>query len=151
MASVGRALASLVPGSRAGSSGEGNLRLAVATLLVRAVAVDGRVSPGEDRALRRILSREYDLSRRETARLIAVARVSAAESNLFGSTRALRMHLSEEARLRMVEILWEVAYADGEAHEFEDDMIWRVGELLGVTVAERVLLRKVVQARLAQG
>ena len=33
----------------------------------------------------------------------------------------------------MVEMMWKIAYADGAVSEFEDNLIWRVADLLGVS------------------
>ena len=43
--------------------------------------------------------------------------------------------MSEEERIRVVENLWEIVFADGESHEFEENLVWRVAELLGVNRA----------------
>ena len=43
---------------------------------------------------------------------------------------------------------WQLVFADGKVHEFEDNLIWRVAELLGVSARDRVLLRKMVASRL---
>ena len=55
--------------------------------------------------------------------------------------------LSGEERLKFIELLWEIVYSDGENHELEDNLVWRVAELLGVDGRDRVLLRQAVQAR----
>ncbi|KAG1651450.1 putative glutamine amidotransferase-like protein YfeJ [Nymphon striatum] len=52
-----------------------------------------------------------------------------------------------EQRLRFVEILWELVYSDGVRHELEDNVVWRVSELLGIDSNERVALRQLVQKR----
>jgi uncharacterized tellurite resistance protein B-like protein len=41
----------------------------------------------------------------------------------------------------MVEMMWTVAYADGAVSEYEDNLIWRVADLLGVSSTERIALR----------
>ncbi len=135
---------------RAPTFQEGDVRLNVATLLVHAVAIDGRVTARERKALTRILEREYLLDSPTTEALIAAATKRENEViDLYGLTSALRTGLSEDNRRRIVEILWEIAFADGEAHEFEDNMIWRVAELLGISPTERALLRKIIEARMA--
>jgi uncharacterized tellurite resistance protein B-like protein len=52
--------------------------------------------------------------------------------------------------VHFIELLWEIVYADGENHELEDNLVWRVSELLGVDGRDRVLLRQAVQARAAE-
>jgi hypothetical protein len=47
-------------------------------------------------------------------------------------------------------MLWDIAYADGVADEFEENTIWRIAELLGVSTRDRVLLRQRVAGRATQ-
>ena len=48
----------------------------------------------------------------------------------------------------MVEMMWQVAYADGVISEFEDNLIWRAADLLGVSQRERIALRnRVAESR----
>ena len=57
--------------------------------------------------------------------------------------------LDEAGRLRVVEMLWEMVYADGKVTEFEANVMWRVADLLAVSTRDRVMLRERVAA--AQG
>jgi uncharacterized tellurite resistance protein B-like protein len=41
-------------------------------------------------------------------------------------------------------MLWEIVYADGKVSEFEDNLIWRAADLLGISSRERVELRRQV-------
>ncbi len=43
-------------------------------------------------------------------------------------------------------MLWDMAYADGTIHEFEENVVWRVAELLGVSSRERVNLKQDARA-----
>ena len=52
--------------------------------------------------------------------------------------------LDEEGRRRVVEMMWEIAYADGHVSEFEDNLLWRAADLLGVSARERIELRRQV-------
>ena len=44
-------------------------------------------------------------------------------------------------------MMWEIVYADGRVTEFEDNLIWRVADLLGVSSRERIALRQRVAGR----
>ena len=55
--------------------------------------------------------------------------------------------LDQEGRQRIIEMLWEMAMADGVVHEFEANLVWRAAELLGVSTRDRVRLRKMVASR----
>ena len=57
-------------------------------------------------------------------------------------------NLDKEQRLRLIELLWELVYSDGVRHELEDNVVWRISELLGVDSRERIALRQSVKARM---
>lgn len=123
-------------------------RLATAALLVHTIAVDGDVKPKERAVLHEALTRRFDLSRSEADALIERARERDAEAvDLYGFTSVLKRSLEPEGRERVIEMMWEIIYADGGVHEFEDNMVWRVAELLGVSARDRIRLRKRIEAR----
>ena len=47
-------------------------------------------------------------------------------------------------------MMWDIAYADGRVSEFEENVVWRVAELLGISSRERIALRQEVAAAQAQ-
>ena len=56
----------------------------------------------------------------------------------------LKRQLSEAERISVIENLWEIVYADGESHEFEENLVWRVAELLGVNPRDRIAKKRAV-------
>ena len=54
--------------------------------------------------------------------------------------------VNEEGRLRIVEMMWELVYADGQVSEFEDNVVWRAADLLGVSSRDRIDLKHRVAA-----
>lgn len=122
-------------------------RLAAAALCFHAITIDGVIDKAEKSKLRSLLKTSFSLSESEVDDMIAQARQRELESvDLHGFTSVLNRQLDDEGKRRIVEMLWELVYADGEIHEFEDNLIWRVAELLGVSTRERVILRKRVEA-----
>jgi len=129
---------------------EEELRLAAAALLVHASAIDGHVDPAERRKLKTLLQARFDLDGHAVRQLLDEAGEREAESvDLYRFTSVLCRELDQEGRKRVVEMLWEVAMADGIVHEFEANLVWRVAELLGVSTRDRVRLRKAVESRLS--
>ena len=55
--------------------------------------------------------------------------------------------VNEEGRLRIVEMMWELVYADGQVSEFEDNVVWRAADLLGVSSRDRIDLKHRVAAQ----
>jgi uncharacterized tellurite resistance protein B-like protein len=123
-----------------------DLRLATAALLVHAAAIDGTMSDTERDRLRSLL-RRFQLDDAAAGELIDRAAVADEKAvDLYHFTRLLNGSLDEGERLRLIEMMWAVAYADGTASEFEDNLIWRVADLLGVSSTERIALRHRVAA-----
>ncbi|QKV19891.1 TerB family tellurite resistance protein [Oricola thermophila] len=123
-------------------------RLAAAALMYHVMGADGVVHESEKARLAEVLEATYSLGKDELERLIEAARDADSEAvDLYQFTSVLMKSLSAEERVHFIELLWEIVYADGVNHELEDNLVWRVSELLGVDGRERVLLRQAVQAR----
>ncbi len=126
--------------------GEAEVRVAAAALLVHVMAVDGVVRDEERATLVDLLRREYQLDARNALALVEDAETAEAEAiDLFAFTSVLKQRLEEADRERIVELMWRLVFADGDVHEFEDNVIWRVAELLGVSSQARIRLKQTVR------
>jgi uncharacterized tellurite resistance protein B-like protein len=128
-------------------------RLALAALLVHAITVDGAASAEEQAKLRDLLARGLGVSGEDLDLLIADATAAEREAvDLYRFTSVLKRRLGEAERIRVVESLWEMAFADGRSHEFEENLIWRVAELLGVNRSDRIAMKsRVAENKLSRG
>lgn len=122
-------------------------RLATAALMIHTLDVDGQISAVERAALRQALKDEYQLGDDATATLIEEATAAEDEAvDLYRFTSLLGRALDEEGRLKVIEMMWRLVYADGKVNEFEDNLIWRVADLLAIAPRQRLELRKRVAA-----
>lgn len=146
---VEQIFASLVGGkSETADLNAHELRLASAALLVHACAIDGVIEEVEANRLHAILKDRFELSDDDVRQLIVAAERREREAvDLYGFTSQLKSSLSEDERLKIIEMMWEIVFADGEIHEFEDNLVWRTAELLGISSRERIRLKKQVEAR----
>jgi uncharacterized tellurite resistance protein B-like protein len=127
---------------------DNDYRLAAAALLIHAAMVDGSISDVERDKLRHVLGERFDLDDAATTELVDAAIAAEREAiDLYGFTSLISRSLDEEGRRRIVEMLWQVVYADGRVHEFEDNLVWRVADLLGVSSRERIESRRSVAGR----
>lgn len=123
-------------------------RLCAAALLIHIISVDGIIDDAERVRLRSILKDQYELNEEQTSELIEEARKRDLEAvDLYGFTSVLKRRLNLEERRTIVEMMWEIVYADGQVHEFEDNTVWRVTELLGIPSSDRLALRRRVADR----
>jgi uncharacterized tellurite resistance protein B-like protein len=116
-------------------------RLAVAAVLVHLAAVDGAMKPEERAAVKAALQDHYGLNESEVERLIAEAlKHDETAVDFYRFTSALSA-LDEEERIEIVRMMWQVVFADKRNHELEDNMVWRIAELIGVSARQRTMLR----------
>jgi len=63
-------------------------------------------------------------------------------------TKTIKDRFSEAERVELIELLWEVVYADGELHAHESNLLRRIGGLIYVSDRDRGDARKRVMQRL---
>ena len=103
------------------------LRLAVAALLVEAACRDDTFEQEERDAIENLVADKFDLSKEDTLTLIEGAHTAQQNSTqLYGFTRGMVERMEYEERLHLIEMLWDVAYADGVLDPNEDTLIRRV-------------------------
>jgi uncharacterized tellurite resistance protein B-like protein len=126
-----------------GQFADDDYRLAAAALLVHAAAIDGDMSQTEQDKLHAIVKRRFGLDDDATGELIDKATAAEHEAvDLYHFTSLLNRTLDEEGRARIVEMMWEIVYADGRRDELEDNLLWRAADLLGVSPRQRIELRQ---------
>lgn len=125
-------------------------RVAAAALLAHVGRADGQLSAQEKSRLETLLARKFALDPAQ-ARQIALAGRDAERDavDLFRFTSVLMAHLTEEQRIAFVDLLWELCLVDGELHELEDNLVWRISELLAVPGRERMLAKRAALRRQA--
>jgi uncharacterized tellurite resistance protein B-like protein len=122
---------------------EDDYRLATAALLIHAAAIDGNIADAERNLLHAMLKQRFNLDDDTTDKLVEAATAAEHEAvDLYHFTSKLNRSLDEEGRLRLIEMMWQIAFADGRVTEFEDNLIWRAADLLGVSSHERLALRE---------
>lgn len=126
-----------------GEFDEDDYRLAAAALLIHAASIDGNISAAGRDLLHAMLKQRFNLDDEATEKLVEAATAAEHEAvDLYHFTRKLDRSLDEEGRLRLIEMMWQIAFADGRVTEFEDNLIWRAADLLGVSSHERLALRQ---------
>ena len=135
------------PGER--PRGREDEQLAAAVLMVEAARLDSAFDEDERRAMRDLLARRFELTAAEADDLVVEAAAAQAESaEFFRFTHAIKEAFSHEQRVEMIELLWEVAYADGKLHDYESTLLRRIAGLLYVSDRERGEARRRVLDRL---
>jgi uncharacterized tellurite resistance protein B-like protein len=123
--------AKLAPGPDAADEAD-RLQVATAALLVEVMRLDG-AADDERRAVVTALSAKFALAADEAATIVRLAEEEARESvGFYQFTSLINRHFSAEQKQRIVELMWQVAYADATLSAHEQHVIRKVADLLYV-------------------
>lgn len=134
-----------VQGSAGDAAGPGrdDPRVAAAALMFHVMHADGEQTQDEHDRIEGVLAETYGIGDEELSQIVSAAQEAEREAvDLYSFTSVLKRHLDEAARIEFIGVMWDIVYADGELHEVEDNVIWRVAELIGVNARDRVTLRQ---------
>ncbi len=131
-------------------SQEHSLQLATAVLLVEVMRSDATFHADEREAVLAALQEKFALNADEAHDLTERAHETARQSgDLFTFTSRINEHFDMAKKLRMIELMWAVAYADGHLADHERHLMWRVADLLHIPQGAYALAR--IRARDAAG
>ena len=124
---------------------------ALGVLLIEIARSDDKVEDREQGIIQRGLALRFGLERSEVIRLIKTAEERAIQAiDLFHFTQIVVENFTEEERIGVIEMLWEVAYSDGVQTGDEDALIRRVAGLIYVSDRDRAEARRRVMQRFAR-
>jgi len=145
--SIGDFISEITGGARQPANfDDSDYRLAAAALLVHVATTDNNFDAEERAKLRAVLSERFEMGADAADDLIESAIAADREAvDLYQFTSTLNRSCDDEGRRRVVEMMFEVAYADGQLSEFEDNIVWRAADLLHVPSRDRVTIRRQVR------
>ena len=127
----------------ADAGGFDQLQIAVAVLLIEAARMDNEFDADERAAIAQLLQRRFELDADGAEKLLTRAEEKAEDSvEFYTFTRTVKDAFEHEDRVEFMQMLWEVAYADGELHDHEANLMRRVTGLMHVTDRENGEARK---------
>lgn len=128
------------------------LRDAVAALLIEAARMDDDFDAAERATIERLLAARFELAAADAHALVETAERTARQSTqVFPFIQQVVRQLQPEDRVHIIEMLWQVAYADGVLDAQEDMLLRRIAGLIFVPDRERGEARLRVLERLAAG
>jgi len=119
--------------SPGGATDEHALQLATAVLLVEVMRSDADIPESERSAVLDALRARFGLADDELQHLLRLAEETARQStDHFGFTSRLNEAYGPDDKLHIVELMWQVAFADGRLSDHEQHVLWRIADLLHV-------------------
>lgn len=126
------------------------IELATAALFLEVSRADGAVADTERAAALRALRAKFHLTPDEATTLVALAEAEVGNaSDTYQFTSLVNRRFTRDQKIRVVELMWEVAYADGDRDVHEDHMIRKLADLIYVDHGDYIAAK--LKARDAAG
>lgn len=127
------------------------LQLATAALLFETTRVDENVDDVERQAVNDAITKQFDLSDEETRELIELASEEARQATCYYEfTSLINREFSQDQKIALIEMMWQIVFADNIVHMHEDHLVRKISELLYVSHKDFIAAKLRVQQRTAQ-
>ncbi|GAB6054510.1 TerB family tellurite resistance protein [Magnetospira thiophila] len=125
-----------------------SLQIAVGGLLVKAAQSDAHFHDLEKEAIHGLLATRFNLTPAQVdALLVEVEEVLAGPHGIYSCSMVVMDELASEDRVRLLEMVWEVMFADGILHNFEAGLMQRLSPLLDIDANQMLEIRDRVHNR----
>ncbi|GAB6054509.1 TerB family tellurite resistance protein [Magnetospira thiophila] len=125
------------------------LQVAVGALMIKAAAADDDFQAAERETIETQLTRRFSLAPGTAGRLIEAALAFLKDSKgMYACSMVLNDELEDTERMALLEMIWEIMYADGVLHQYEERLMRRVGPILDIDEADSLRIRDEVRARM---
>ncbi|HEX9162105.1 MAG TPA: TerB family tellurite resistance protein [Thermoanaerobaculia bacterium] len=115
------------------TTGHDPLRLATAAVLLETGYADGTLTPAEGEDMATHLERAFNVSADEARELIdAAAEIRKGTIDHFALTNYIRKNASLADRIEIVKTMWRMVYSDGKLTDYENYLVRKLADLLGL-------------------
>jgi len=136
-----------ISGGRVENLPERALQLATACLLIEVSRADFHIDAKEKQAIAAAIQAFFSLSAEETREIIELAESEVDDVTcLFEFTRLVNENFDQSQKLKIVEMMWRVSYADLDKDKYEEHLIRKISDLLYVSHSDFIRLRHLVEA-----
>lgn len=120
-------------------------KLAAAALMVEVAMQDGEFDVAERTAIEKSLTEKLNLSADDAKELLEQAEDKQSQSiQILSFTKEIKNHFDDQGRAHIMEMLWDVVFADGEEDNYESNLMRRIAGLLYISDKESGEIRKKV-------
>lgn len=115
------------------------IEMACAVLLCEVMKADGLMADEEQQQMAKMLMSEFTLTPIEADDIIEQAiYLSEHATDFYQFTSTLNQHFDTKQRIKMLELLWQLAYADNELSSIEEHVIRKIADLLHLRQSEYI-------------
>lgn len=116
-----------------GDIGTHDVRLAVCALFLEMASIDEEFSEEERELVLNMMKEEFDLSEKYINELVEAAEEQRRSTlDLWKFTDMINRNFNVEEKIRVVELLWQIVYADGKLNKHEDYLVHKISRLFNL-------------------
>ena len=110
------------------------VQIAISTLMIQTAVYDGVFDEQEKSEILELIKKYFNLNEDQKLSLFKIAiKVSDDSNDMQQFTRVLNDHLSEEEKLKIIEMLWKIIISDGRVDDYENALIRKISGLLYIS------------------
>ena len=119
------------------------LQIAVSKILVRTAKIDDEFHILEEQKILELLAKYFSLNDEDSKNLMELG-ISEEKSatDLYTYTNTIKKSLELNERKKIIEMMWQIIVTDDNFDPYENNLVWRVAELIGISTRERVQIKK---------
>ncbi|KAA3614722.1 MAG: TerB family tellurite resistance protein [Calditrichaeota bacterium] len=115
------------------------LEIATSVLFLELAYADFNIAPEEEKHMHKSIEDFFSLSSEEVKELVELAREKRDDRNdIWLFTDQIKQNFSRDDKIRILEMLWELVYADGHMDKYEEALMRKITPLLGLSHAEMI-------------
>jgi uncharacterized tellurite resistance protein B-like protein len=116
-----------------------NIKVATCALLSEMAAIDNEFDQAERDRITGYFRTNFNLDESDISQLFELAKEQLnSRIDLWGFTNLINLNYSVEQKLKVIEMIWEVIYADGELSAHEDYLIHKLYKMLNLTHSQMI-------------
>lgn len=131
------------------SENQMSIEIACSVLLCEVMLADGKLDDLEEQKLKQVISSQFNLTTNEVTEIIKHSLLLCENAtDFYQFTSRINESYGLEERIKMVALLWQVAYADGELASIEEHIIRKIADLLHLRHSEYIQTKLTAKGKL---
>lgn len=129
-----------------------NIQVATCALMIEMASIDDEFDPAEKKRIVDYFRKTLDMPQQAIDELMEIAAHELDEKiDLWGFTNLINQHYAPEQKIKIMEIIWEVIYADGQLTAHEDYLVHKLYKMFDLTHAQMIEAKMKVLKRQKKG
>ena len=121
-------------------------KIATSVLFLELAYADFTVTDDEEKSIYTNLQNFFGLPQNEVEEIINIAKEKRNKSNdIWIFTNQIKSNFNRERKIKIVELLWQLVYSDGHMDKYEEALMRKISNLLGLTHGEMIQAKNKVK------